>query len=152
MKRKMISVNGLLILLFVLILSACGTSTSKENDVEERKENNAEAGDKDELVLAFGLEPDDGFDPTAGWGRYGSPLFQSTILKRGDDLNVVNDLAADYEVTEDGKKWTITLRDDVNFSDGEPLTASDVKFTYDTAAEAGSVVDLQVIEIGRAHV
>ena len=47
---------------------------------------------KDELVLAVGDESDTGFDPTTGWGRYGSPLFQSTLLKRDHDLNIVNEL------------------------------------------------------------
>ena len=146
MKRKMISFNGLLILLFVLILSGCGTSASKENSMENAKNSNTNAENKDELVLAFGSEPDDGFDPATGWGRYGSPLFQSTILKRDDDLNIVNDLATNHTISDDKKNWTVELRDDVKFSDGEPLTASDVKFTYDKAAEAGSVVDLNVID------
>ena len=97
-------------------------------------------------MLAFGSEPETGFDPTTGWGRYGSPLFQSTLLKRDDKLNIVNDLATSYEVNEDGKVWTVKLRDDVKFSDGEPLTATDVKFTFETAANNGSVVDLNVLE------
>ena len=44
------------------------------------------------------------------------------------------------------KIWTVTLRDDVKFSDGEPLTAKDVKFTFETAANSGSVIDLNVLE------
>jgi hypothetical protein len=31
---------------------------------------------KDELIMAIGSEPDTGFDPTTGWGRYGSPLLR----------------------------------------------------------------------------
>src|SRR5699024_5331568 len=108
------------------------------------------AGDdkkQDELVMAFGSEPEDGFDPTTGWGRYGSPLFQSTLLKRSDGLDVVNDLAESYEIDDDDNKiWTVKLRDDVTFSDGERLTAEDVVFTFETAAENGSVVDLNVID------
>ena len=50
---------------------------------------------KDTLTLAVKGEPDDGYDPTLGWGRYGSPLFQSTLLKRDENLNIVNDLATD---------------------------------------------------------
>ena len=44
------------------------------------------------------------------------------------------------------KIWTVTLRDDVKFSDGEPLTAEDVVFTFETASNNGSVVDLNVME------
>ncbi|MBO9606971.1 MAG: ABC transporter substrate-binding protein, partial [Paenibacillaceae bacterium] len=97
---------------------------------------------KKELVLAIGGEPEAGFDPTTGWGRYGSPLFQSTLLKRDSKLNVVNDLAAGYEVSRDGLVWTVKLRQGVAFSDGHPLTAQDVQYTYQTAAASGSAIDL----------
>lgn len=144
MKRKWLSLSGLLILVLSLVLVGCSS-----DDTDSDKGDNATGADedkKDELVLAFGSETDDGFDPATGWGRYGSPLFQSTLLKRDDDLNIVNDLATDYEVSDDGKVWTVEIRDDVKFSDGESLTASDVKFTYDTTMETGSVVDLNVLE------
>ena len=32
------------------------------------------------------------------------------------------DLATDYSVSEDGLIWTVKIRDDVKFTDGEPLT------------------------------
>ncbi len=34
-------------------------------------------------------------------------------------------------ITNDGKTFTLKLRNDVKWSDGEPLTSADVKFTYD---------------------
>ena len=134
---------GLIILatLFFSIMLA-GCNQSKPNQTSDKGKENK----KDELVLAFGSEPETGFDPTTGWGRYGSPLFQSTLLKRDDKLNIVNDIATGYEVNGDGKIWTVTLRDDVKFSDGEPLTAEDVVFTFETASNNGSVVDLNVME------
>ncbi|MGF7033287.1 peptide/nickel transport system substrate-binding protein [Paenibacillus mucilaginosus] len=97
---------------------------------------------KEELVLAIGGEPEAGFDPTTGWGRYGSPLFQSTLLKRDADLKIVNDLAESYETGGGGRVWTVKLRRDVRFSDGKPLTAADVKYTFDTAAKSGAALDL----------
>ena len=45
----------------------------------------------------------------------------------------MNDIATNYEVSEEGKVWTVTMRDDVKFSDGKPLTAADVEFTFETA-------------------
>ncbi|MEF3304146.1 ABC transporter substrate-binding protein [Paenibacillus sp. GYB003] len=101
----------------------------------------------DELVLAVGAEPEGGFDPTTGWGRYGSPLFQSTLLRRDARMNIENDLAADgYEVSADGTVWTVKLRKDALFSDGKPVTAADVKFTFETAAKSGSVIDLTLMK------
>ncbi len=103
-----------------------------------------------ELTLAIGGEREDGYDPTTGWGRYGSPLFQSTLLSRDNDLNIVNDLAESYQVSEDGLVWTVKIRRDVRFSDGQPLTAEDVAYTFNTAASSGSVVDLTQLEIATA--
>ncbi|MDN3553920.1 peptide ABC transporter substrate-binding protein [Halomonas almeriensis] len=36
--------------------------------------------------------------------------------------------ASDWTVSEDGKRWTFTLRDELRWSDGEPLTAEDFVF------------------------
>ncbi|WP_340019432.1 ABC transporter substrate-binding protein [Paenibacillus sp. FSL H3-0457] len=134
--------TGLGILLVCSIgLSGCAQSTAPTASSAENGESGT-TSTKDELVLAVGTEPEGGFDPTTGWGQYGSPLFQSTLLKRDAKLQLVNDLATAYSVSEDGLTWTVTLRNDVKFSDGEPLTAEDVKFTFETAAKSGSVIDL----------
>lgn len=114
-----------------VLLTGCA---SKPQETKEVK--------KDELILAIGSEPETGFDPTTGWGRYGSPLFQSTLLKRNNELKIVNDLATGYEVSDNGIIWTVKLRKDVKFSDGKPLTAEDVKFTFDTAKGNGAAIDL----------
>lgn len=141
MTKKYLGLIIMATLAISIILSGCS-----QKDAGKTDDKNKEERPKDEIVLAFGSEPDTGFDPTTGWGRYGSPLFQSTLLKRDNALNIVNDLATSHEVSEDGKVWTVELRDDAKFSDGEPLTASDVKFTFDTAIDNGSVVDLNAIE------
>ncbi|MDE2900759.1 MAG: ABC transporter substrate-binding protein [Chloroflexota bacterium] len=40
-------------------------------------------------------------------------------------------IAESWSVTDDGLTWTFKIRDDVQFHDGTPLTAADVKTTYD---------------------
>ncbi|MFC2947831.1 ABC transporter substrate-binding protein [Virgibacillus sediminis] len=126
--------------LFAIILLFLITACSGQ------EAGNSEEKSKDELVLAIGGEPEEGFDPTTGWGRYGSPLFQSTLLKYDKDFNIELDLAENYEVSKDGRTWTVGLRRDAVFSDGEPLTAEDVVFTFETAKESGSVIDLGNLE------
>ncbi|MBM4764651.1 ABC transporter substrate-binding protein [Bacillus sp. B15-48] len=122
----------------ILLLVGCSQQEQAEGNLENKQKN--------ELILSVGGEPATGFDPTAGWGRYGSPLFQSTLLKRDNDLQIIHDLASRYEVSADGKVWTVELREDVYFSDGQPLTAEDVQFTFETATANGSVVDLTMLE------
>ncbi|HMM19693.1 MAG TPA: ABC transporter substrate-binding protein [Selenomonadales bacterium] len=125
---------GLAIMALVAGLSGCAGP----------KSDNTAA--KNELVLAINAEPEGGFDPTTGWGRYGSPLFQSTLLKRDKDLQIVNDLATGYQVSADGLTWTVKIRKDVEFSDGKPLTAADIQYTYETAQKSNSVVDLTIMK------
>jgi peptide/nickel transport system substrate-binding protein len=103
-------------------------------------------GGGDEIFLAIGGESEEGYDPTLGWGRYGSPLFQSTLLKRDQDLNIVNDLAKSYAVSEDGLVWTVKIREDAVFSDGEPLTAADVVYTFTKAGQSGGLTDVTVLD------
>lgn len=144
------SIRLLLFSMLAITLILAGCSSNDTKSTEDEGASGQEESQKDELLLAFSGEPDGGFDPVTGWGRYGSPLFQSTLLKRSDDLEIVNDVATDYEVSEDGKTWTVYLRDDVKFSDGEPLTAKDVVFTFEKAAASGSVVDLNMLDSVRA--
>jgi len=131
---------GLVVTLIISGVLIAGCTQSIEGNLDDDR------GHKEELILAIGGEPEDGFDPTIGWGRYGSPLFQSTLLTRDNDLKIVNDLAANYEISDNGLEWTVELREDVKFSDGIPLTAADVEYTFNTAAKSGSVIDLNNIE------
>ncbi len=103
------------------------------------------ARDSTQLVIALASDPDEGFDPCVGWGRYGSPLIQSTLLTLDHNMDVVLDVATDFAVSDDGFVWSFTLRDDIYFSDQQQLTAHDVAFTYNTAKNAGSVVDLTAL-------
>ena len=99
-----------------------------------------------ELILAISGEPEGGFDPASGWGRYGSPLFQSTLFRRDSRMNMVNDLATGHFVSQDGRIWTVKIRKDVVFTDKKPLKAADVVYTFETAAKSSSVVDLTCLK------
>lgn len=44
-------------------------------------------------------------------------------------------LATDVELSDDGLTYTLPLRDDVTWHDGEPFTADDVVFSFEYAAE-----------------
>lgn len=122
-----------IILLIILLLVGCGKEVPINNS-------------KSDLVLAIGSEPDGGFDPCNGWGRYGNPLFQSTLIDTDQNMEIVYDLATDYSISADGLTWTFKLRDDANFTDGEKVKASDVVFTFETAKASGSIVDLTNME------
>lgn len=122
------------VLAITILITGCGKG---ENEKSQQIARN-----KDEIVMAIGSEPEGGFDPCTGWGRYGSPLFQSTLVKTDKDMNIVNDIATNYTVSEDNTVWVFDIRDDAYFTDGEKVTADDVVFTFNTAKNSGSIVDL----------
>jgi peptide/nickel transport system substrate-binding protein len=105
---------------------------------------------KEQLVLAVGGEPEQGFDPLLGWGQYGNPLFQSTLLSRGHDLSPQPELATEWALSEDRLTWTLTLRSDARFADGTPVTAEDVAYTFNAAAKAGGRADLSALNQAQA--
>ncbi|MDE3720002.1 ABC transporter substrate-binding protein [Nocardiopsis sp. N85] len=68
----------------------------------------------------------------------------TNILSHVYDPLVTNDqataapapaLAESWDTGEDGLTWTFHLRDDVTFTDGEPLTSDDVVWTFTTIME-----------------
>ena len=94
-------------------------------------------------------EPESGFDPAYGWGageHVHEPLIQSTLVRTTKDLGIENDLATEYSCSDDGLTWTVKIRDDVKFTDGEPLTASDVAFTFNTCRDESSVNDFTMLK------
>ncbi len=58
-------------------------------------------------------------------------LVYDTPIAITADGDYVPELATDWSVADDGVTWTVTLRDDATFHDGEPVTADDVKFTLE---------------------
>ena len=99
-----------------------------------------------ELKLAIGSEPTEGFDPLLGWSHGSHLLLHSPLLKQiaGDsaDLSWQDLLTQSVTPSKDGKGWFITLKPGLKFSNGAPLTAEDVAFTYNSAAEGGGKIDM----------
>ncbi len=101
------------------------------------------------VSMTVSSEPAAGFDPLRSWGcgeHVHEPLIQSTLITTDVNLAFQNDLARSYECSEDGMTWTFVIRDDVRFTDGEPLTASDVAFTINGIVNAeASEADLSMV-------
>jgi len=65
-------------------------------------------------------------------------VIYSTLLEYNEDYELENVLAEDYTVENDGQTITFDLQPDMTFHNGEEITASDVKFTYEFIAENAS--------------
>lgn len=95
-----------------------------------------------ELKLAIGSEPTEGFDPLLGWSHGSYLLLHSPLLKQNADLSWQNVLTQSVTPSKDGKGWLIRLKPNLTFSNGAPLTAEDVAFTYNSAAQGGGKIDM----------
>jgi peptide/nickel transport system substrate-binding protein len=58
-------------------------------------------------------------------------VLESLLVRDPETLGWNGLIARDWTVSEDGLVFTFRLREDVTFSDGRPLTAEDVVFTFD---------------------
>ena len=119
-----------------------GTEASAKADAPKEEQEGTSA--KDEVTIGFSNDADS-WDPCTGFGYTGSPLYSSLVKVNGDD-KLENDLATEYSVSEDALTWTFKIRDDVVFSNKEPLKASDVAFTFNTTKEKATYMDLTMLE------
>lgn len=145
MKKRMI----MLLLSTAMILglmTGCGGSGKETHTADlSQTERAGESEVKDEVIISISSEPDS-LDPCMGWGHGTTPLVQSTLVEYKQDMSFRNDLATEYHLSEDGLVWTFKIRDDVKFTDGEALTASDVVFTFNTAKSSQSSLDLTFMD------
>lgn len=132
-------------------LNACGSS-SQRNESETASSLRDRAAGTSEVVVTMppSSEPEAGFDPLFAWGcgeHVHEPLIQSTLITTNADMGFEPDVARLWESSEDGLVWTFSLRDDVVFSDGVALTASDVAFTINGInSNDAAQADLSMVE------
>jgi peptide/nickel transport system substrate-binding protein len=137
------------------LLAACGDSPeTPSGDVSGSASATPAGGEdvsgggsaRDEVIIGFDSIPQS-FDPltTSGHGSY-VPLFYSTLVALNSDVEVIPDLAESYTVSDDALTYTFKLRSDARFTDGEPVLASDVVFSYNTILGAASEIDLSTVE------
>jgi peptide/nickel transport system substrate-binding protein len=62
-------------------------------------------------------------------------LYDTLLAPTSDGQGVTPALATKWDYSADGKTLTLTLRSDVKFSDGSPMTADDVKWSLDRARD-----------------
>lgn len=141
-KKRILSFIMLALSTLMVVVGCESGSSEQENPIGSPK-----AAVKEELVLAVGKTDVGMFDPKKGWGTHAQiRLTHSSLLTIDSDLNFVGDLAKSYSVSEDALTWTFPLRDDVKFSNGEQVTAEDVKFTYEMLKQDGIKFDLSFVD------
>ena len=89
-------------------------------------------------LITFGDSPATVFDPIqvgdASTAEYTAEIFGG-LVSLDLDLNVVPDIAERWEISDGGRVYTFFLRDDVVFHNGKRVTADDVKYSFERAAD-----------------
>lgn len=120
-----------LVLALLLCLSGCFAGNG--TDVRSAQAPEADASDSLRYLRIVNDEPDTA-DPQCTDGCYDIPLnvFDRLVevqQKEDGSSSFVPSLAQSWEISDDGLVYTFHLQEGVRFSNGSPLTASDVEYT-----------------------
>lgn len=127
-----------------LTLTACAAGTSADSP-----ESNGEPVQGGDLVVAARSEPPQ-LNPLvdqAGGAHVLTPVVDSLVWDNGDGTYGTW-LATAWEVSDDARVYTFTLRDDVTFHDGTPFDAEAVKVNFDYVADPANKSTGSVAKLG----
>jgi len=121
-------------LIAVLLLAACNCPPAETPAAATDAATSASAPAHVEVLRLpgggyWGHPSPFGFNRGPGYTR--ASLLFDTLVWRDAGGETIPWLATDWSLSEDGLTWTFTLRDDVRWQDGEPLTADDVVFSIE---------------------
>lgn len=120
-----------------MLLAGCGGSggqTSPASEQNNAGQENVAGSTKDTLVYAMSSDPGT-VDPYANMAlnlRLSTQVVESLVMYDANG-DISPQLAESWEYDEDGKGLTVHLRQNVTFSNGDPLTAEDVVYSCEQA-------------------
>ena len=139
MRRRVTSFLLVLTMAVSVALSGCsgdkkGAGSTTENELSK---NPVEGG-----TIKVGISQDlDSLDPhkavSAGTKEVLFNIYEG-LVKPDSDGNLVGAVSEDYEMSDDAKVYTFTLRDGVKFHNGDEVTAEDVKYSIDRCADTSN--------------
>lgn len=144
-KRKYLLIFLVLVLIQSSIFTSCGskeTDQPVDNNSSQQKEDN-QTTKKDTLVFGLVAEPS-GFDPqfasTSTEFRVIINIYDALFAYDGnDELQPL--IAESYKVSNNGMEYTVKIKENIKFHNGEKLTADDVIYTFDRAMTSPYLAD-----------
>lgn len=136
MKRKFKGYCIAVLIVFGVVLAGCtdkgASSETKSNNASETKE----------ISIAVNanfttMDPHDRPDSISGFPQ--NAIYEG-LVEYDENLEIVPVLAEDYKISEDGKVYTINLKEGVKFQDGTPFNADAVKVNLDRLTSSESTL------------
>lgn len=121
-----------LLLTMALLLASCGGAAPTATPAGAPQEQQPAPAQPVTARIGWGGSPDT-LNPGAATLAEAYTLFElvySSMYELNLDGSYSPDLAESVEMSDDGTVWTFTIRDDLTWHDGQPLTAKDVAFSY----------------------
>ncbi|MED4586538.1 ABC transporter substrate-binding protein [Brevibacillus choshinensis] len=149
MKKRRYTSLATIGLSVTLLLAACssgtsttgtGTSSAGTNSNPTTAPQTATSGGT--LVVAAPVEPDTLDPQKTTWLDNTNSQPYDSILTRDLQGKLAPHLAESWQVSEDGKVWTLVMRKDVKFQSGAPMTAESVKASIERFATISPNKDL----------
>jgi oligopeptide transport system substrate-binding protein len=110
-----------------LFAFGCGGGDDDEGD-----DGGGGAAAEQVITVNWGTEPPS-LDPGLASDTTSAAIIfniMDPLITLDDDLNPVENAAESYEVSEDGETVTLTLRDDLEWTNGDPVTAEDYEWSW----------------------
>lgn len=126
MKKKLFIVSALVAGLF---LTACGGNDKKE----ETKKSDEGAVASSQKIEISSPAPISTLDTTQTTDKNTFTMVQhlfESLYRFDDDSTPIPGLAENVEISEDGLTYKFKLRDDIKWSNGEPITANDFVYSW----------------------
>lgn len=133
MRMKALAATGVAAVL--LVAAACGGGKLQQPGQSQAGGNGSAGKSGGDLVIARDGEGTTLNSTDTNFENYSIAVFQQMgeelFSVSPDGKHIVPWLATSYTKSSDGTKYTIKLRTDVKFHNGQPMTAKDVKFSID---------------------
>lgn len=135
----------LVTLLTVVVLAACTANEDAGEEPEEEDNDNVEETSDEKILRLNNDEEPTSLNPSIGFDALSWEPLNNLMegLTRLDEDSVVGPgVAEEWEVSDDGLTYTFYLREDANWSNGDPVTAEDFVYAWkymldpETASEA----------------
>ncbi|MBY0148100.1 peptide ABC transporter substrate-binding protein [Neobacillus niacini] len=123
-------------LVLSMFLAAC--SGGEKNTADDDKKPADDAPEVEQVLNFINGDTIPSMDPGMVTDEYGiqfTAAIMEGLYRLDENGKPTEGIATKHEVSEDGKTWTFTLREDAKWENGEPVTANDFVFSWRRAVD-----------------